>query len=297
MWRATRSGFLLSASVLFGCDRHKTQDASSDLSTVFHQIPAHHRSILVVPYQHGVSDVSINADAPLRAASIIKLLIAVAFIHNNADFASRTYFVPPQAAVAESSYLRSGSRVLGASLLQLMMSYSDNVAANVAILLEGARAINSFGNRIGLQSTHLHGLFQNEPDRLAEWASTSAKDICTMLRYILDRSRTASPEQQGMLMLLRFLVQQRDRRLVEAGLPMAIVVANKTGEVTGTLNDALILDPFGDAPVLVAVMATGVQDYYGAITRFNQIGFAIFARLYDNLMKRSSFPTASNVCS
>jgi beta-lactamase class A len=99
------------------------------------------------------------------------------------------------------------------------------------------------------------------------------------------QAKSSGPHQQNALRILDVLLHQTDRRLIEAGLPSAVLVGNKTGEVSGTLNDVTIVDPFGANPIAVSLLMTGIYDYGLAVRTFNKIGFVIFASIYDNLVR------------
>jgi beta-lactamase class A len=72
------------------------------------------------------------------------------------------------------------------------------------------------------------------------------------------------------------MLRQTDREKIPAGLPPGTRVANKTGEITGTRNDVAIVDPYGNAPVILAIMTKNVTDYRAANVAIRTIARAVY---------------------
>jgi len=67
------------------------------------------------------------------------------------------------------------------------------------------------------------------------------------------------------------LLQQEDREKIAQGLPAGIPLANKSGEISGVRNDVGIIDPFGDAPYVLAILTKDLDDYNAGINAIVRI--------------------------
>jgi len=72
------------------------------------------------------------------------------------------------------------------------------------------------------------------------------------------------------------MLGQTDREKIPAGLPPGTPIANKTGEITGTRNDVAIVDPYGNAPFVLAILTKELTDYAAANAAIHQIARAVF---------------------
>ena len=235
----------------------------------------------------GTADrIAINPNVPLAAASINKILIAISIVRRSTAALNQYVHIDSQAFAASSAYIDRKSRAVSLyDLLRLMIVQSDNVAANALLLHVGRNEIRDTKLALGLSSTDIHDLFE---DRSASksYGTTCAKDVDMMLSWIETASKTpqASMQQQKALQLLTLMTEQADRRLLEAGLPRALVVANKTGQVDGVLNDSSIIDPFSVQPVYASFLCSNVNDVGRALRVFRNIGYALFNYLYPTLV-------------
>ncbi len=221
-----------------------------------------------------------RADEQFPAASTIKLAIMLtAFLQEEArpgalderiTFASSELISGSEFMARQSG----GARFSVRTLLRPMITLSDNTASNMLIDHFGAATINAVAQEAGMTRTRLGRKFLDfaaivhHSDNL-----TTPADLGELLfqieRGMREGIRTvASPEHCRAM--VRLLLGQTDRDGIPEGIPPSIRVANKTGEITGTRNDAAIIDPDGDSPYILVVMSRGVDDYarvYRAIHR------------------------------
>jgi beta-lactamase class A len=61
--------------------------------------------------------------------------------------------------------------------------------------------------------------------------------------------------------MIRIMLRQEDRDKIARGLPPGTPLANKTGEIDGVRNDIGIVDPFGEAPYVIAVLTKDLNDF------------------------------------
>lgn len=218
--------------------------------------------ILIQRY-HGRRLLESDADRAFPAASISKLLVAIAFLEqetSSADLGAETAEVTFSAFSAINRFFPSaliGSRISAKLLITQMIEQSDDFSANVLIDHLGLPHINSIAKRINLSVLRVHGLFYDTTAPIAPRGYTTARDCNKMLRYILFSARAKSRLSSGYEYLLNIMSRQSDRRFIPAAVPRGTEVANKTGEIHDELNDVAIIEPFTRDPVLFTILAHG----------------------------------------
>jgi beta-lactamase class A len=61
--------------------------------------------------------------------------------------------------------------------------------------------------------------------------------------------------------MIDIMLNQEDRDKIYRGLPKGTALANKTGEIDGVRNDVGIVNPFGEAPYVIAVLTKNLDDF------------------------------------
>ena len=159
--------------------------------------------------------IGINDDEKMIAASLIKLFIAGEFY-----------------TLAEEGELDADNFH---NMPDLMISISDNGAANALINACTMDKINEFARENGYEETVLNR-------RMLEWNGTenytSARDCGRMLEEVLKGEYVSEEASERILEALRD--QQRTSK-IPAGVPKEVETANKTGELDNVDNDAAIV--------------------------------------------------------
>lgn len=177
---------------------------------------------------------SVNADAKMQSASVIKLFImATAY-----DEMAKGNMVPTEVS----------------SDIKLMITQSDNDATNRMIDRLGFDKINSYIKSNGYSNTVL------SRKMLASTANgdnyTSSKDAAKILENIYNHKCVSYEASEQMMTYLK--AQERTGK-IPAGVPSGVQTANKTGELDTVENDAAIV--FKDnAPYVLVVMSSGLSD-------------------------------------
>ncbi|MBV8645555.1 MAG: serine hydrolase [Candidatus Eremiobacteraeota bacterium] len=273
----TRQGFLVGLSItLTACDKRSRQHAADALLM---QLPLR-TAIFATRLKNDESCLSRNADTPLPAASLAKLLIAVAA----AETISRD---PRRAALpirgservrslAASDSIDDRQSYLLADLLYRMVADSDNRAANILIESLGIARINEVAKSLGLRITRVHGYFVDAKHHVVPLAYTTAREMFLLLRAIMIATSDTNLYRRDVYRrLFVALNNQEDRRMIPAGVPSAVIVGNKTGEIDGVLNDAAILNPLDDDPEFIVVLVDGApplrrqNDYLSTVHRIS----------------------------
>jgi beta-lactamase class A len=183
---------------------------------------------------------------------------------------------------------RDSERFTVHELIVPMIQRSDNTAANMLIGHFGVSAINAMGRRAGMARTHLARKFLDYAAIVHHNDNVSTPADMARLLYIIERgaregSRTIVSPMHCRAMVA-IMLGQTDRDGIPAALPRGTAVANKTGELTGTLNDIAIVEPFGDSPFVLAIMTAEAYDYsaaYAAIHAVTRATYAVASGSYE----------------
>jgi beta-lactamase class A len=210
----------------------------------------------------------LRAEEPFRPASTIKLFVLrELFRQAEAGALSLQEHVEVRQGdlVAGSGVLRDLTPGLRLSLLDvatLMITVSDNVAANVLVKRLGVAAINRAARAAGFADTHLAGLFMR---RRAGRSSSTARDLGTLVSGMARRTAVSPAASRAMLgILLREqydnVVGRRLPHLDHDGRPLRPWrVASKSGSLNGIRNDVALVRGNGLAYV-VALLSRDCQD-------------------------------------
>ena len=195
--------------------------------------------------------VSLGAETPAEAASVIKLLVMTeAFRQREAgelDF-DRPVAVRPEDCMPSCgaiTYLHRGITLPVRDLVVLMIILSDNTATNLLIDLLGLQRIRRTAAELGFTGLILRRkLFQPELAAQGIINEVTAADCARLLKLILRKELISPAVSREMLQILR------DQRL-NGKMPFYlhsrdIVCAHKTGEDDGITHDVGII--FADTP-------------------------------------------------
>lgn len=148
---------------------------------------------------------------------------------------------------------RSGSSFTVIQLIELMITISDNTAANMLINLLGFDYINGSFRAFGLADTNLSRLMMDMRSRSKGVENfTTAEDTALILEKIYYK-RLVNKRVSGQC--LEILEEQRSRDRIPAKLPKAARVAHKTGLERGVCHDAGIV--FTDNGDFIICVLTG----------------------------------------
>ena len=106
----------------------------------------------------------------------------------------------------------------------------------------------------------------------------SPRDMAELLAMIAEQRCASAPSCR---LMIEVMYRQEVREKIPAGLPTGVFVANKTGGVSGTSNDAAIVRTPSGAPIVMVVYCKGLS--YAAQERAPAAIAAIAGALYDHL--------------
>ena len=190
--------------------------------------------------------IGINDDEKMVAASLIKLFIAGEF-----------YTLAEEGELDADSFRSSPD---------LMISASDNGAANTLISACTIDKINDFARENGYEETELNR-------RMLEWNGTenytSARDCGKMLEKVLKGEYVSEEASERILEDLRS--QQRTSK-IPAGVPKEVKTGNKTGELDNVDNDAAIIW----APDCTYILCIMSSDTGGRIAEIRKLSSIVY---------------------
>ena len=191
------------------------------------------RSVLL---QGGGATAQVGADTPRPGASVLKLFVAIAAHQAGAagrldlDATTAIDDLPPSRWPSVLTSLRGDHRFTTAELAGLMLATSDNRIADHLVMRLGFDAVNRVAAGIGCHSTRLAAGFGDDVLGQPGRANVNtAADCATALAAIWQLAELA-PLRAAMRSSLF------NSRIL-ALLPDEVVVAHKTGSLTGVVND------------------------------------------------------------
>lgn len=193
-----------------------------------------------------------QADAPLLAASVIKLPILVEAFRQERDgllsmderFAIRPEQKMPSCGAL--SYLHDGLEVTLRDLCVLMVILSDNTAANLLIRRLGMETINETMRSLGLRQTTLRRLLFDAEASARGLENTITAGEMGQLLEMIHRGACVSPAADAEM--IRILLDQR----LNGKMPFflhGVPIAHKTGEDAGVTHDVGIV--YGRRPLVL----------------------------------------------
>jgi len=217
------------------------------------------------------ASIALRADEVFPTASISKLVVLLALYRR----AEREPALLDRIVVLERSDFVPGSDILdgyaiGSSitvrrLAAAMIEQSDNSASNVLIDLLGFATLQRTIAAVGMRRTKLvrHYADLRAIARHNENVTTP-RDMGTLL-YAIERgahegvTTVATPASCRAMIELMLRGDGRDK--IAMGLPRARTLANKVGEMDDVRNDVGIVDPRGETPYVLAVLAKDLGDF------------------------------------
>ena len=190
--------------------------------------------------------IGINDDEKMVSASLIKLFIAGEFF-----------------ALGEEGELDIDDYY---NMPDVMITISDNYAANSLINACSMEKINEFISEHGFKETELNR-------RMLDWNGlenyTSARDCGRLLEEVLKGEFVSGKASERILTDLK---NQEKRNKIPAGVPAGIETGNKTGELDNVDNDAAIIW----APDCTYVLVIMSSDTSGRIDEIRKLSSIIY---------------------
>ena len=201
-------------------------------------------------------EIKINENKLFPSASMVKVPIMASFV-----LASSRGEVDLNRSIA----LKNRNKALGSGILkdyapgtefniddliEVMVTHSDNTAANMLIDYLGFARLNNYFKQLGLNNTNLSRKMMDFKKRRAGVENfTSARDLAYLLEEIYYNKLVSREFSQRCLGILK---RQKIRDRIPAKLPFNTPIAHKTGLERGVCHDAgIVFTPGGDFIVCV----------------------------------------------
>ena len=155
-------------------------------------------------------------------------------------------------------YELEGEKVSYRRLIDLMITYSSNLATNLLIREADAERVTASMRALGADSIQvLRGVEDGPAFRAGLSNTTTARDLGVILTA-LAREEVATGESSREMM--EIMSRQHWRTKIPAKLPEGVRVAHKTGRITEISHDAGIVFPPEAPPYVVVILTRGFQD-------------------------------------
>jgi beta-lactamase class A len=205
-----------------------------------------------------------HSDRLFPSASMVKIPIMAAVFQRVQDgkiALDRIVTMRGSDQVSGSGLIKAqpaGSQFTVAQLMELMVTRSDNTAANMLINLAGIDYLNSYFKRIGLKNTNLSRRMMDFKYRRKGIENyTTPQDVSKLLEKMYKRTFINAQVSDRCLALLK-LQKVKDR--IPRKLPEDVVVAHKTGLERAVCHDAgIVFTSNGD--FLICVLTKSKASY------------------------------------
>ena len=233
--------------------------------------------------------VSINADTPIPAASVIKLPILWTYLQglDRGDYSQQSHWMyEPFEETGGSGmwqFKPHNQPVRSVDVATSMIQSSDNTCTNMMIYqLGGMGRLNADFRSWGLHQTEINHWL---PD-LDGTNQISVRDMATLL-YNLTTGPSLSPESKALA--VQILTGTHNRKLLAGQLPKDLPIAHKSGDIGSVLGDVgLFVLPDGRRYILAIQIERPYNDA-GAKPLIQALSKAVF----DETLHRLSLTTVA----
>jgi beta-lactamase class A len=171
-------------------------------------------------------------------------------------------------------YTRIGSKVPLSDLVYQMIIASSNLATNIIIELVGASNVTRSMRDLGAPDIQiLRGVEDTKAFEAGLNNTTTAYDLMVIFEKIASGEAVDTASSKAMIDILR---DQTFNSIIPAMLPRDVVVAHKTGNITGVHHDSGVVElPDGRKYVLV-LLSKNLKDVQGATKAMSEVSFLLY---------------------
>jgi len=231
--------------------------------------------------------ISINAHRPLYPASLIKVLFMLTAFEQVSEGRldlNETYTLKESDKYVKDTFV-SGTGILQfeetgniytlEELIELMISKSDNIAANMVMDIVGIEEINSHAQKLGLDDTKVYRkMYEIESDKPSN--TSTAGDLNRMLEYFEKRQGI---EESLYIIGREMMYETEGKKRIAYYIDDEYQVANKTGTVDSMLGDMALIYFSDRPPVALTIMVRSPLEYEKAREEISRLSRLIFDAL------------------
>lgn len=143
-------------------------------------------------------------------------------------------------------------------LAKLMIVVSDNTASNMLIDILGLDRLNSFISGAGLKGTYLNKKFMTPLKAAHLYNYTTPYDMLMLMEKLYKCEFLSKESTQKAISIMS---RQQYREKIPKYLPENLMIANKTGEVSGVRHDCALIECAG-ASYGIVILTSELKDVY-----------------------------------
>ena len=266
-----------------------------------------HRGRVAVAVKHLMTGIEFyhQADEPMPTASLIKFPVMVEAYYQAADkkidlatvlTLKKEHRVPGSGVL--SHHFSDGATFPLRDAVRLMIAVSDNTATNLVLEQTGIRPVNERMAKLGLTETRINAqVFRGsttsvDPDRTKKYGlgSTTARDMVKLLELLHENKLVSEEACKEMIAHLRACDNDT---MFKRFLPATVLLAHKTGAVTGARTEAAIMTlPSG--PVALCVLTDDNADRRWSVDNAAQLLLANVAKAVHDHFTPPAAPAAKD---
>lgn len=168
-----------------------------------------------------------------------------------------------------------GEKVNLYDLVHAMITYSSNIATNILIEMVGAEETTQTMRDMGAENIQVvRGLYDMKAFNQGLSNRTTARDLATIFENLAQHKYLTEESNE---MMIDILTDQYYRDIIPQNLPDDLIIANKTGFITGVRHDsAIVYLPDGRSYVLI-FLSKNLPDE----DRGRNVGVTVSEMIYD----------------
>ena len=177
-------------------------------------------------------------------------------------------------------YNKINTNVALKDLMYSMITVSSNLATNVLIELVDAKKVTATMRDLGANKIQvLRGVEDQKAYDLGLSNTTTAKDLLIIMKAIATNKAGTEADCKAMIDILK---DQQFNEIIPHELPKDVVVAHKTGSITGVHHDAgIVYLPDGKSYVLV-LLSKNLEDFDKGTQQLAKISKTIYEYMMKN---------------
>ena len=177
-------------------------------------------------------------------------------------------------------YSKIGTMQTLYELIIPMITVSSNLATNVLIEIVDAKKVTQTMRELGAENIEvLRGVEDQKAYDLGLSNSTTANDLLIIMKAIANGSAGTEEDCEAMLSILK---DQKWNDMIPLYLPVDVMIAHKTGSITGVHHDAAIVYPPNGKSYVLVLMSKNLKDFEKGTQQLAKISKIIYNYMIDN---------------